>query len=127
MVADHEDLWPETLVTTDTAAPVSILRRQAILLGEKTAGILEAEVTTTVGDKGNFTHDFYLVAPALDRYRYRLLTVTHPAALYPISVYSDIYQFEADSEETFKGTLRDLLSSPRTQSLISAMVAQCRG
>lgn len=125
-VGDREDLWPETLATIDMATPVSILRQQASLLAGKTAGVLEGEVKTRIDEKGNFIHDFYLVAPALDGYRYRLLTVIHPAALYPAAVYSDIYQFEADSEETLKSTLRDLLSSPRTRSLINGMVAQCQ-
>lgn len=74
------DLGLETVVT-----PVSVLRTQAKLLGERTRGLLEGEVKTfTQG--GYVYHDLNVVVPALDNYRYRLLRVHHPMSLYPVFV-----------------------------------------
>jgi hypothetical protein len=66
------DLWPENIGSPEITAPVSILKRQASLLGEKTNNVVEAEV-----QKGNdawwttsedMIYNFYLVAPALGKY-----------------------------------------------------------
>jgi hypothetical protein len=38
------DLWPKTKFETDVVTPVSILRRQAALLGEKTQQLVTADV-----------------------------------------------------------------------------------
>ena len=80
-----EDLWPSDLGLGTVVTPVSILRTQAKLLGERTQGLLEGEVKTwTQGT--NVYHDLNVVVPALDNYKYRLLRVHHPMTLYPVFV-----------------------------------------
>src|SRR5271166_5255710 len=78
------DLWPKAKFETDIVTPVSIMRRQAALLGEKTQQLLTAEVNTTaIGTQ--MTHSFRLVAPTLDNYRFELFSVVHKVdELYPL-------------------------------------------
>ena len=62
--------------------PVSILREQAALLGDKTKQLVTGEVQmSTTGNL--FVHSFYVAAPTLN-YRYELFRVQHPAAFYPL-------------------------------------------
>ena len=81
----NEDLWPSDLGLGTVVTPVSILRTQAKLLGERTQGLLDGEVKTSV-QGGDVYHDLNVVVPALGNYRYRLLRVHHPMTLYPVFV-----------------------------------------
>jgi hypothetical protein len=86
-------LWPEDAVAVDVLSPVAILKVQAAKLAELTKGLLEAEVETHATDKGSVQHTFDVIAPALDGYRRRILTVTHakdevyPTRLSPTPIY----------------------------------------
>jgi hypothetical protein len=81
----NENLWPSDLELETIITPVSILRTQANLLGERTRGMLVGEVKTwTKGD--TIHHALDVVVPALENYRYRLLKVHHSMALYPVFV-----------------------------------------
>lgn len=81
------DLWPEQIDEEMMTSPVSILREQAHLLGEKTKNIVKAEVN--IGDQigDAFLYHFYIVAPTLNNYHYHLFTVEHDIALYPLKIY----------------------------------------
>jgi hypothetical protein len=141
MAKATEDLWPEIDGAVEST-PVGILRQQASLLGPKTQNVVGAEVSTaSVGVY--IQHRFLLVAPALDNYRYHLLTVSHAAAdLYPVTfdALDDEVEREvrteaggealqagkitAGSEEEFLSILRKILSSERTQRVINALLSQ---
>ena len=72
-------LWSDD-ISSDPASPIAILRAQQRPLRQKTKGLLEAEIETTTSDSGRVGHGFDLVAPALNRARYRILvTVQFPA------------------------------------------------
>jgi hypothetical protein len=56
--------------------PLSILREQAALLGEKTGNLVEAQVSRdTYGPE--FVLALNLVVPGLDNYTYQILKVRH--------------------------------------------------
>jgi hypothetical protein len=85
------DLWSEN-IRVDVLTPIVILRSQEGLLSKKTQGILEAKVTTTA-TKELVQHQLDLIAPALNRYRETLLTVTHrPERVYPVRVAAECLQ-----------------------------------
>ena len=83
------DLWPAIEQPT-IKAPVVILREQAQLLGEKTRNIVEAEVTRIEGEDWipwyHFAYAFWIVAPTLGNYRYRLFAIAHGIDIYPVLV-----------------------------------------
>ena len=43
---DTNDLWPENIADSNLVTPVSILKQQAALLGEKTRQLVKGEVVT---------------------------------------------------------------------------------
>jgi hypothetical protein len=80
-----QDLWPEITFEEQLDSPVAILKEQAALLGDKTQHIVTAEVRplgTSIADQ--FVNGFYLVAPVLENYRYRLFTISYSVDPYPV-------------------------------------------
>lgn len=116
------DLWGE-ISPVQIRTPVAILKEQAALLGAKTNRLVEAVVDTTAIGNGTFEHSFSLVAPALDNYRYRLLTIRHGVELYPINVPGRV-EPDPQTEEEFLDWLRGKLSAANTKKIIGALLAQ---
>ena len=84
-----QDLWPSTIGERVDDSPVSIMRDQAKLLGQKTHNLVEAEVGTGSPQDGNFIYHFYIVAPTVNDYHFRLFTVEHGIEMYPLTIYVD--------------------------------------
>lgn len=128
------DLWPEDIGTTNKRAPVDMLREQAILLGEKTGGLITARVKFVepmfaIGAKthGSFRFDFDLLAPRLNNYSYTLFSISNFASLYPAYVEFDEFdggKATARCEEEFEGLVRQIFTSQKTRDLISGIRAQ---
>jgi len=121
------DLWPKAKFETDIVTPLSILRRQAALLGEKTQQLVTADVSTSVSGTW-VTHNFKLVVPALDNYRYELFYVTHRVdQLYPLDGYFERSTPKISDQSAFVQWLKEVLSSESTLKKIDALVAQAKG
>jgi hypothetical protein len=120
MMAARDDLWgaftPEALRT-----PVTILREQARLLGDKTQHLIEAEVSTSARGR-QFRHHFDLVVPGLDDYRFRLFEIWHGLEIYPVYAGNDEEKLSTEAE--FIEWLGRTLSSAETRRVISSLLAQ---
>jgi hypothetical protein len=144
MATNQLDLWP-TITATATAqnTPTSILRRQADLLEKKTDGQVQAYVKPRqweigesisaavqlglIGENANnqFAYSFYLVAPALENYRYLLFWMLHSIEMYPLLIKdSPEGDIKVESEDEFIGALRAIFAHGKTQRVIQAMIAQ---
>jgi len=118
------DLWPKEKFETDTVTPVSILRRQAALLGDKTQQLVTAEVASDATPSGHVTHRFRLVVPSLDNYKYELFSVHHQVdELYP--AYAHDGRLLRDQDE-FVNWLKRVLSSESTIKKIDSLMAQAK-
>lgn len=119
------DLWPETLGQLTQTPPNTILREQGQILANKTKGLLEGVVSTSKSGTG-FLHQFFLVAPLLDNYTYRLLLVQHDLGLYPAEATfeGDGQTTKCNSAEEFQRFLRSVFSSPKTMEIVSVLLAQ---
>jgi len=120
------DLWPSDFGVPDENMPVTILRAQASLLYEKTGYKLEGSVSTQVEGE-DFEHYFYIVAPALDSYHFRLFRVKHKIDPYPLWIYSDVlpkYEHEVATVDDFIKALRTIFASEKTKNLIVTLLAQ---
>ncbi|MBC8042593.1 MAG: hypothetical protein IAF08_04030 [Rhizobacter sp.] len=142
MSTEKQNLWPKDIVdTSDLVTPVSILKEQASLLGEQTQNLVEAKVETSSITNGQLMHVFYLVAPALDNYKYRLFTIYHGVELYPLDLVDPEEKIFFDpsdhtviaqtsrpvkSQEELLERLRHIFSSPQTKKVINALIAQSR-
>ena len=84
------DLWPQDIATTELTPPVTLLKEQGTLLGEKTKNLVVGKVVRlddwSYAQPGHFAYAFYLVAPALGNYRYKLLTLSYPPEFYPLCI-----------------------------------------
>jgi len=81
------DLWPPELKVAEVKSPVAILREQAALLKGKTEHEIEADVELGESKTQGFIYHFYLVAPTLNNYHFRLFSVVHDVTLYPVTIY----------------------------------------
>ena len=143
MATNQLDLWPTMTATATTQnIPISILRRQADLLKKKTDGLVEAHVkpqedvmafvsaSSQLGlDRKNVqncvAYSFYLIAPALEHYRYLLFWVLHPIEMYPLLIKdSPEGDIKVESEDAFIDALRAIFAHEKTQRVIQAMIAQ---
>ena len=121
-----DDLWPQNIAESKMVGPVSILKGQAALLGDKTSQLVKGEVVTDIAGN-NFIHHFYIVAPTLS-YRYELFQVSHGVSFYPLSLKRP---FETTapmlpSEDAFKQALKDNFASPQTLNIVHSILAQVR-
>src|SRR4051794_8347195 len=108
------DLWPQTLEFTAGEPPVEVLRQQAALLGQRTGGEVLASVQLGSYPSEQIDYAFYLKAPALGEYRYRLFSLRHGVPYYPVEVHAPGVRdvpVQAGSREQFLQVLRALLSS----------------
>jgi hypothetical protein len=146
-----KSLWPnEISVASNEVAPVTILREQASLLGEKTQNLVIAKVDSRAGETRDFVYDimkplinevtqakqlnslfhdiFYLVAPALDNYRFELFRVTRSVEqFYPIRIHSDTLDMqgrEIASEDELLKVLAGIFSHPKTMKIIESILIQ---
>lgn len=143
------DLWPDDFGSANIITPVSILREQASKLGEKTKNVVEAQVIEAQerpfwANSGDFTYNFYLVAPLLKGYRYKLLVMSYSITMYPVKIGVDTdiaievldkqpdiqitpTAFErvlfATSEEEYISLLGLIFNSPKARNIISAILA----
>jgi len=95
------NLWPAEIEVAEITPPVTILHQQAEMLGQLTNNKVLGDVRVRDGEGDVFTYDFYIAAPALNNYRYKLLTISYSIDLYPVtifdleeSIYKEIPQFD---------------------------------
>ena len=135
-----ESLWPDDIQVVKEKAPVTILREQASLLGQKTKNLVTAEVRPTEKLLGlGFGFAFYIVGPALGNYRYMLFMISHDIELYPAQIWFDdeesvkeIFPWvtnsgrvvQAKSEDEFLEFLGAIFRSQKTRQVIQAILAQ---
>ncbi len=143
------DLWPSELTTVDQRSPLTILKEQASLLGEKTQNIVIAvlEYIPPAGgwreNNSSFKYGFLLTCPALGNYRFGLFSVAYDINMYPVSFVldSDVADqlleethfelsengtFKASNEEEFTGILKCIFSSRKTVRVIRALLSQAQ-
>jgi hypothetical protein len=142
------NLWSDD-IRVDVLTPLVILRSQASLLRQMTKGILEAEVTTATSDSGAVQHQLDLIAPALNRYRHRVLIAKHERdQVYPVIVEAECFQPKtasqrvalsmstlgtgtpgdwrpkADTEQEFIDLVGKALHSGEVRSIIQSLIAR---
>ncbi len=88
MPATTKDLWPADIATKRVHAPLTVLREQAAFLGQKTSNLVQGNVVLNqrVSNKGSFAYDFYIEAPTLDNYSYKLFSVYYSIGMYPLEI-----------------------------------------
>ena len=123
-MSNPDDLWPENIADANLITPVTILKEQAALLGEKTKQLVTGEVVTQTSGS-LFVHYFYIVAPTLN-YTFELFQVSHGINFYPLILRHLNTTTQLTSESEFKDKLKDILSSQHTLNVVHSILAQVR-
>ena len=119
-----EDFWPENIADSTLVSPVTILKEQATLLGQKTRQLVTGEIVTkTTGQL--FIHSFFLIAPTVN-YRYELFNAQHHASFYPLMLRWQGQNITTSSEEEFKSKLKEIFSAKSTLNLVHSLISQLR-
>jgi hypothetical protein len=130
------DLWPD-IEQSQVVPPVAILREQAALLGKKTNHLLEGRVVSTNTGYGGFVHSFYIVAPTLDDYAYKLFEISHGVDPYPVLVPALLHRGalgqvvpvggpQLASEQELLDYIRRILNSDETMRVVGSLLAQVK-
>lgn len=134
---ETQNLWPDFAIEP-LKSPRTILKEQAGYLMAKTNNVLSAAVETN-HYKERISHEFYVVAPALNNYRYRLFSVSHEiVGYYPITITSEIVLYgehdddteivynptKAKNEEEFMSLLSNVFKNPGNVRIISSLLSQ---
>jgi hypothetical protein len=123
-MSDNNDFWPANIAESNLITPVTILKEQAALLGEKTRQLVKGEVVTqTTGTL--LVHYFYIVAPTLS-YRFELFNVQHHVNFYPLVLGYLNKSTSLPTENDFKEKLKEILASQHTLNVVHSILAQVR-
>ena len=121
---DTNDFWPANIADSNLITPVTILKEQAALLGEKTRQLVKGEVVTqTTGNL--FVHYFYIAAPTLN-YKFELFNVSHLVNFYPLTLTYLNTVSQIKSEAEFKEKLKEIFAAPHTLNVVHSILAQVR-
>ncbi len=146
------DLWPDAteLAKTSVEPPLTLLRQQAALIGEKTKNLIIGEVITRRVPLQNpvyaldiypfkpkppdeystkqIEHHFVLSSPALDDYCFTLFSARHAMNLYPVLLFCTLDDNEAKveckTEEELKEGLSVIFHNESTLKVIQGLLAQ---
>ena len=101
---------------------MALLGEQAEKVGPFTDGVLKGDVETSA-DVGKLRHAFYVVAPELGGYRYRLFTVwrDQPHA-FPVMVDWNDQKVECGDSPAFEERLKTILQHDTTETLLQDLV-----
>jgi hypothetical protein len=125
-----KNLWGQLPTPDETRTPTQILKEQAALLSDLTQGVLQGDVTVDARVlQGSFYLRLDIVAPAIDNYRYSVLSAHHGVQLYPVTVtrqFETSVAVECRDEATFESTLGQILTSPSVRRAVSSLLAQSR-
>ncbi|HEX8735770.1 MAG TPA: hypothetical protein VF721_10630 [Pyrinomonadaceae bacterium] len=127
------DLWGDIPIENGIKLPVTILKEQATILGEKTDKILEAKVNSVnVADKDIVGYELKIIAPALSNFSYGVLSVFHSLVLvYPLNMSHQNSTgkwttSKCKDEAEFTAKLREILSSEVIHTVIVSLISQSK-
>jgi hypothetical protein len=122
------DFWPDIATARPKVTPLSLIKQQAALLGKHTNNLLEGAVVSSIRE-GRLVHRFLIKVPTLD-YSYELFMVSQfMVDLYPVKVESAPnrepgHPVTLESEQEFLDWLKEVLSSEKTQSILTNLLSQ---
>lgn len=123
-----ENLWPTDFGTVVEETPLTVLRQQAVMLGERTKNLVEGRVSTRGGEGSNFRHELFLYSSLLG-VSVPLVWVEHGIDLYPATVgfaNGSITSETADNADEFANLLKSLFALPQTKKAIASLIAQSK-
>lgn len=127
-------LWGDLDDLETIQTPKAILQEQAALLTRATKGILLGCVTIVEAAEAGFRYDLDIVVPALNNYRYELLSIYHGIDIYPTfvrSVHLESASYfdgpvRCENEGEFCECIQRILSSKSVRTVLSRLKSQAK-
>ena len=142
-----KDLWSGVDFNVEMETPVGLLKEQALILPQKTNGLLKGELAINT-EYSVIYNTFSIIAPKLDSYRCALIKVVSGPALYPAYIYdysgvnygegilvklagNDRYDLPRASLVVydflqFESAVKKILSSKETTDIIRSLISQSK-
>ena len=123
-----ENMWGEIVEPSNAKTPTAILREQAAILNQLTRGILIGSIEQVSTPNNTLIYDFAITAPAINNYKFSILTVQYSITIYPLTLTDHTTQVQRQclNEEAFTTTLKSVLSSTQVRKVISGLLIQSR-
>jgi len=120
------NLWPELNSGNGPVSPMSVLRRQAMVITEMTGERVRGEVQSRMRGR-EFIHVLQLTALGLGDFEYFLIRLRHSIdSPYPcrvsLSEKEDRYD-EVNSVDELLSVVKQVLHNDKTQEVVSALLA----
>jgi hypothetical protein len=128
---DVDDLWGADFHPSNAESkPVTLLKKQAELLGERTEGRVQGIVKQNVSPDGTAWASLYARVPSLKNYEHKLISISYPVASrdpvhpFPLTAVNPSYGDEVsiDNMEAFRDWLSKTLSSGDIRSTIENLM-----
>lgn len=125
-MTEPSSMWGKLPVDARMRPPISFLREQAAALTTETRGLLQGKVVTMEADPPALQAALDIVAPSLNGYRVRVVTISHGLTFYPVLVRGVVagQALNANSEAMFQSALRTMLSNAKVHNVIGALISQ---
>ena len=125
---NDENMWGEIIEPSNERTPTSILREQAAILEQITRGTLVGSVEQEPAPAGALVYHFAITAPAINNQKLTILTVQYSMTIYPLTLTDRTTQVQRQclNEESFRSTLKGVLSSTQVRRVISALLIQSK-
>ena len=125
------NLWPEFALDEVIRSPKMILNEQADFLAKGTKNLLTANIKSYVDNLGDLIHDFFIVVPNLNGYKYYLFSIAHDTVLlYPCFMKETeeegVEWQKVNDENELLDVLKQIFNSERTKMVIRSLVSQSR-
>ena len=121
-------LWGDLPSGENLRTPATILNEQIAELQRGTNGLLTGHLSAQQQEDA-MEQDFYVIAPALNRYAVKILRIKHGMDLYPCHVWASQISanaVRAGDEEDFVAILKSILQHEKTRAIIAGLLAQIR-
>lgn len=121
-----ESLWGnlETLMKKNT--PKTILMEQANHLQRATNGMLVVKIESQGDIKGDIVHRMIVYVPALNNYKYKLLSISHKLSIYPLTIHHPIEGIAVPDEQKLEVELGKIFKSKPVRKALEALLLQAR-
>ena len=120
-----KNMWGDLSKLEVARSPKAILQEQGDYLTKATGGVLVGTIGARVVASG-FAYDLDVEIPALNNYRYTILTIEHDATLYPVTVRAErpTESYQCEDEEEFETVIESILGSEDVQLILSRLLSQ---
>ena len=128
MTEKPNDFWPSDLIDESVIPPVTILKRAASELSDRTRGLLLGDVRFMgKGDDETLFYSLQIVCPALDNFSYGILSMSHGIGLYPTSVTAAFLgDGEASNADELAALIRSVLQHDDVKRIVSSLIVQSK-